>query len=104
MGGDVGPDRETVSTLTVMMHPDNRDFPQRLRTWPPSSHNGAIFFNVVPPQEKDWEIKPGEQITESYLLTIRDGKPDKDRIEKSWKAWAGDSTEHRDTLENSPQS
>ncbi len=99
-----GPTGETVSTLTVMMHPDNRDFPQRLRTWPPSSHNGAIFFNVVPTQEKDWEIKPGEQITESYLLTIRDGKPDKDRIEKGWKAWAGDSTEHRDTLENSPQS
>ena len=76
------------ATLTVMMHPENRDFPQRLRTWPPSSHNGAIFFNVVPAQEKAWEIKPGEQIVESYLLTVSNGKPDKERIEKGWKAWA----------------
>ncbi len=76
------------ATLTVMMHPENRDFPQRLRTWPPSSHNGAIFFNVVPAQEKPWEIKPGEQIVESYLLTVSNGKPDKERIEKGWKAWA----------------
>ncbi|NRB27728.1 MAG: PmoA family protein [Roseibacillus sp.] len=75
-------------TLTVMMHPGNRDFPQRLRTWPPSSHNGAIFFNVVPAQEKPWEIKPGERIVESYLLTVSDGKPAKERIEKGWKAWA----------------
>ncbi len=75
-------------TLTVMMHPGNRDFPQRLRTWPPSSHNGAIFFNVVPAQEKAWEIKPGEQIVESYLLTVSNGKPDKERIEKGWKVWA----------------
>ena len=76
------------ATLTVMMHPENRDFPQRLRTWPPSSHNGAIFFNVVPAQEKAWEIKPGEQVTESYLLTVRNGKPDRERIEQGWKVWA----------------
>ena len=70
----------------------------RLRTWPPSSHNGAIFFNVVPAQEKAWEIKPGEQVTESYLLTVRNGKPDKERIEQGWKQWAGDAARFLDSL------
>ncbi len=97
-----GPTVKGLATLTVMIHPENRDFPQRLRTWPPSSHNGAIFFNVVPTQEKAWEIKPGEQITESYLLTVSDGKPDKDKIEKSWKEWAGDALRQLESLEKSP--
>ena len=88
-----GPTAKGVATLTVMIHPANRDFPQRLRTWPASSHKGAIFFNIVPTQEHPWEIKPGEQITESYLLSVGDGKPNKDKIDKRWKAWASDAGE-----------
>ena len=99
-----GPTSKGLATLTVMLHPENRDFPQRLRTWPPSSHNGAIFFNVVPTQEKAWEIKAGEQITESYLLTVTDEKPDKKGIESVWKAWAREPLENLDSLRDSPQS
>ncbi|HBJ61672.1 MAG TPA: hypothetical protein DDY76_08065 [Opitutae bacterium] len=99
-----GPTAEGDATLVVMIHPKNRDFPQRLRTWPPSSHNGAIFLNVVPAQEKAWEIKPGEQITESYLLLVRNGKPDKAMIDKSWRAWARDVREDLELLEQSPKS
>ena len=93
-----GPTTKGAATLTVMMHPENRDFPQRLRTWPPSSHNGAIFFNIVPTQEHAWEIKPGEQIIESYLLRVSDGKPDKDKIEKGWNEWAGDALKNLEPL------
>ena len=83
-----GPTKKGPVTLSVLMHPKNRDFPQRIRTWP-DQNNGAIFFNVVPIQEKGWEIKPGERIVESYVLSITDGKPDKDKIEKQWKSFAG---------------
>ena len=98
-----GPTPKGVATLTVMIHPENRDFPQRLRTWPASSHNGAIFFNIVPAQEHAWEIKPGERISESYLLTVSDGKPDKARIGEGWNAWAGDSLKRLESLEKNAQ-
>lgn len=88
-----GPTKKGVATLTVMIHPDNHDFPQRLRTWPASSNNGAIFFNVVPTQEKPWEIKPGQKIEMHYELVVGDGKPDQAKIESQWKAFAGTGKE-----------
>lgn len=84
-----GPTKKGVATMSVLMDPKNHDFPQRLRTWPASAHNGAMFFNIVPAQEKAWEIKPGQKINMNYLLVLRNGKPDKDRIEKQWKTFAG---------------
>jgi len=84
-----GPTKKGNATVSVLMHPKNRDFPQRIRTWPPSSNNGAIFFNVVPAQEKAWEIKPGERVVETYILVISNGKPDKEKIEGQWKAFGG---------------
>ena len=77
------------ATLTVLIHPGNHDFPQRLRTWPADLNNGAIFFNVVPIQEKPWEIKAGEKITMGYVLVVSGGKPEKEKIEQGWKAYAG---------------
>lgn len=82
-----GPTDRGVGSLTVLVHPKNHDFPQRLRTWPADSNNGAIFFNVVPAQEHPWEIKPGETITMSYLLVTTDGKPEKDEVEAWWEAF-----------------
>lgn len=80
-----GPTAKGVAALTVLIHPDNHDFPQRLRTWPASSNNGAIFFNVVPIQEHAWEIKPGGKITMSHALVVSDGKPGKEEIEGWWR-------------------
>lgn len=77
------------ATLSVLFSPKNHDFPQRLRTWPPSSHNGAIFFNVVPTQEKPWAIEPGQTIRMAYLLVISEGKAKGETIEQWWKAYAG---------------
>lgn len=84
-----GPTKSGDATLAVLFSPKNHDFPQRLRTWPPNTHNGAIFFNVVPTQERPWAIKPGEKVVMSYLLVVSDGKPDKEKIEKQWKSFAG---------------
>lgn len=85
-----GPTKKGDATLTVLIAPTNHDFPQRLRTWPASSNNGAIFFNVVPIQEKPWEIKPGEKIVMAYLLVVSDGVPEKGKIDEQWKVYAGE--------------
>jgi hypothetical protein len=85
-----GPTAKGEATLTVLIHPDNHDFPQRLRTWPADTNNGAIFFNVVPAQEKPWEIKAGEKIVMAYLLVVSDGKPEKEKIEGWWKEYGGE--------------
>jgi hypothetical protein len=85
-----GPTKKGDATLTVLISPDNHDFPQRLRTWPADTNNGAIFFNVVPIQEQPWEIKPGEKIVMEYLLVVSDGKPEKEKIAEQWKAFAGE--------------
>ncbi len=84
-----GPTRKGDASLSVLFSPKNHDFPHRIRTWPPSDHNGAIFFNVVPTQEHAWEIKPGGRITMQYQLVISGGRPDKNKIEEQWKAFAG---------------
>lgn len=83
-----GPTAKGEATLTVMIHPDNHDFPQRLRTWPASSSNGAMFFNVVPAQESPWVIAPGKQIKMTYQLNVSNGKPDRGKIEDSWKRFS----------------
>ena len=83
-----GPTRKGIATLTVLIHPENHDFPQRLRTWPASSNNGAIFFNVVPIQEKPWEIAPSEKIVMNYQLVVSDGKPEKRMNDLRWKTYS----------------
>lgn len=83
-----GPTEKGDVTVSVLMHPGNRDFPQRIRTWP-NQNNGAIFFNVVPIQEKSWEIKPGERIVESYIIAVSEGEPVKEKIEAMWNSFAG---------------
>jgi hypothetical protein len=85
-----GPTEKGDATLVVLISPKNRDFPQRLRTWPPRTNNGAIFLNVVPIQEKPWKIKPGEKIKMFYLLVVSNGKADKEKIEEMWKIYAGE--------------
>lgn len=84
-----GPTAQGDATLTVMIHPDNHDYPQRLRTWPASSSNGAMFFNVVPAQERAWLVEPGKEIEMAYQINVSNGKPDHGKIEDSWKRFAG---------------
>ena len=76
-------------TLTILNHKENHDFPQRMRVWPPTSNNGAIFFNYVPIQETGWEIKPGHKSTMRYRLVVRDGKPDSGDLNKRWYRYVG---------------
>lgn len=68
-----GPAGETEkkASLSILISPENHDFPSRLRLW----GKAPTFFNVVPIQETPWEIKPGEEVTQSYRLIVRDDIP-----------------------------
>ncbi len=75
--------------LAILVHRDNHDFPQRMRVWPPSSNNGAIFFNYVPAQETSWAINAGETSLMRYRLVVQGGKPDTERLNQRWSRFAG---------------
>ncbi len=71
-------------TLSILCHSENHDFPQRMRVWPETSNNGAIFFNYVPIQEYGWEIPPGQSSTMRYRLVVQEGKPDRSELDRRW--------------------
>ena len=71
-------------TLTILCHRENHDFPQRMRVWPETSNNGAIFFNYVPIQEFAWEISPGQVSTMRYRLVVQNGEPNSYDLNKRW--------------------
>lgn len=75
------------ASLTILSHDKNHDAPLRMRVWPPSSNDGAIFFNYVPIQESAWKIKPGDESTMRFRLLIQDTKPEPSRINKRWDAF-----------------
>ena len=83
-----GPTQAGDATLAILSHPDNHDSPQRMRIWPETSNNGAIFFNWVPVQESDWSLEPGVKNQFNYRLLVMDGKPDKRLIERAWNAYS----------------
>ncbi len=80
---------EAPVSLTILNHGENHDFPQRMRVWPPSSNNGAIFFNYVPIQEHPWSIKPGETSIMRYRLVAQTGKPETGALNARWDRFNG---------------
>ena len=74
--------------LAILCHPENHDFPQRMRVWPPKTHNGAIFFNYVPIQENGWAIEPGQTSVMRYRLVVADEKPKPADLNRRWQRYA----------------
>ena len=62
-----------------------------MRIWPESSHNGSVFFNYVPIQEKGWSIEPGQAVTMRYRVIVSDGKPNKSAIAEAFENYVGKS-------------
>ncbi|MFP6872303.1 MAG: PmoA family protein [Verrucomicrobiales bacterium] len=83
-----GPSEHGNALVAILCHPKNHDAPQRMRIWPPDTHNGAVFFNYVPIQETSWQLKPEEPATMRYRLLVSDGKMDAARINALWEAFA----------------
>ena len=88
-----GPGEETrePAMLAILCHPDNHDFPQRMRVWPPKTHKGAIFFNYVPIQENAWSIESGQTSVMRYRLVVADGKPQPENLNQRWQRYADES-------------
>ncbi len=80
-----GPTANGRATFGVLMDPENHDFPQRLRTWSKKEHDGAPFLSIVPIQENDWVIKPGETITMDYTIVTADAELDAAALEAAWE-------------------
>jgi hypothetical protein len=71
-------------TFAVLIHPDNHDCPQRLRTWTAKDNNGAPFLSICPVQEKPWEITPKQTIKMRYTLITCDGTVEVAKIDEWW--------------------
>ena len=83
-----GPSNNGNALVAILSHPANHDAPQRMRIWPPSSHDGAIFFNYVPAQENSWKLIPKKVNKFRYKIIISDSKMDKEMIESAWLKYA----------------
>ncbi|MEM8955272.1 MAG: PmoA family protein [Verrucomicrobiota bacterium] len=79
---------EELVSLTILCHPGNHDFPQRMRVWPPTSNNGAIFFNYVPIQETGWAIQPRETVAFRYRLVVDDEMVDAGKMDGIWAGYS----------------
>jgi hypothetical protein len=80
-----GPAEKGNALVAILCHPENHDAPQRMRIWPPDSHDGAVFFNYVPIQETAWQLKPGKPSIMRYRLIVSDGKMDAGLINAIWE-------------------
>lgn len=77
----------TTGSVVLFSHPENPDSPQRIRTWG-KEHEGAIFMNFVPTQEKASSIAPGASLTLRYRVITMDTGLDKAVIEPLWEDYA----------------
>ncbi len=78
---------ETAGVL-MMSHPENYNHPERLRTWDPETHNGAIFVNFNPVQSSSRILPSGETDRRRYRLFIFDGSISTDQAEQLWRQYA----------------
>ena len=69
--------------VTIMCHPENFRAPQPMRI-----HPKEPFFCYAPSQLGDWQIEPGKPYVSRYRFVVADGRPDQQRIEQIWQAYA----------------
>jgi len=74
--------------IIIMSHPDNHAHPEKLRTWNPKTHHGAIFINFNPVQDHAWTFQPNREYTRQYRLFVYDGEVSAEQAEGLWKDYA----------------
>ena len=79
-----GPTKSGEATFCILSHSSNHDSPQRVRIWSNENHNGAIFFNYVPAQEKSWNIKAGMNANFKYRIILSDENLSSTKIKDYW--------------------
>ncbi len=73
--------------VLILSHPDNRAFPEKLRTWD-KQYKGAVFINFNSVGDSAWTLLPDETYMRSYRLFIFDGQLTATQAESVWKAFA----------------
>lgn len=79
---------DATAGVIMMSRPDNHDHPERLRTWDPGTHNGAIFVNFNTVQDTSWLFEPGKTYTRHYRLFVYDGAVSAAQAEACWKTYS----------------
>jgi hypothetical protein len=74
--------------VLMMSRPDNRDHPEKLRTWNSKTHNGSIFVNFNTVQDKPWVFEPGRKYARNFRVFVYDGKVSAEQAEQLWKEYA----------------
>ncbi|NQT02310.1 MAG: PmoA family protein [Planctomycetes bacterium] len=72
--------------VTFFSHPQNFRHPEPMRIWP--GFEQEVFFNWVPVQAGDFELKPGEDHVFRYRQYVHEGKIDIERTEQVWNDYA----------------
>ena len=72
--------------VLLMSRRDNRDHPEKLRTWD-KQHGGAIFINFNTVMEKPWVFEPGKAYSRNYRVFVYDGEVSAEEAEALWKAY-----------------
>jgi len=80
IGGEVG---GQFTGVTIMGHPENFRAPQPMRV-----HPTEPFFCFAPSQAGDWQIEPGKPYVSRYRFVVSDGRPEAEKIEGIWRAYA----------------
>ena len=83
-----GPTKYGQATLAILSHSKNHDSPQRMRIWSNESHDGAIFFNFVPAQEKSWKIEAKQSTEFKYRIILTDSTLASSKINEYWKKYS----------------
>ena len=74
--------------VVMMSRADNREHPEKLRTWNEKTLNGRVFVNFNPVREKDWIMEPGKKYTRNYRLFVYDGSVSEKQAEDLWKEYS----------------
>ncbi len=72
--------------MTFFSNPNNLRHPEPMRIWP--GYDQEVFFNWVPIQAEELEMKPGEDFLYHYRQYVHEGKVDVDRTEQVWNDYA----------------
>ncbi len=79
---------DATAGVIMMSHPGNHTHPEKLRTWDPRTHSGAIFVNFNTVQDESWLFEPGKTYTRRYRLFVYDGAVNAAQAEACWKAYS----------------
>ncbi len=89
-----GPGNQSgTSTVVLMTHPANYNFPELIRIWPTGTNGGKenVFLNFNPTQDRDWVMKPGHSYTLQYRVIAADQDFSAEKLNELWAIYASKS-------------